>query len=74
MRAHSKWSLPGVGILNYASRVEGEAEALSGVSSAHEQVEGAFLEPENFHSAHKLHSDDQGYQVLHGAWRGRQAS
>lgn len=54
--------------------MEGEAEALSGVSSAHEQVEGAFLEPENFHSAHKLHSDDQGYQVLHGAWRGRQAS
>lgn len=54
--------------------MEGEAEALSGASSTHEQVEGAFLEPENFLSAHKLHSDDQGYQVLHGAWRERQAS
>lgn len=42
------------------------ADALIGISSIHEWVKRAFLGLENVPSVHKLCSDNQGNQVLHG--------
>ena len=54
--------------------MEGKAEALNGVSGAHEQVKKAFQKLENFLSGHELHSDNPGRQGPDGPCRGKQAS